>query len=97
MPKPTLPRRAQMLLPLIVLLTSCAAPVTPPSPEPARIPVLPAEARQSLLETPSECLPSCRAGLTRARACWQALLMTDALPEGCANESPIGYSPKAQR
>ena len=92
MHKPTLPRRALTLLPLIALLTSCAAPVMPPSPEPARIPVLPPQARQSLLSTPSECLPSCKVGLTHARACWRALLMNEAPPEGCANELPTDYS-----
>lgn len=92
MPKERSPRRALMLLPLIALLVSCASPVTPPSVEPARRPVLAPQARQSVLATPSECSPSCRAGLTRARACWQALLTNEAMPDGCASELPTDYS-----
>jgi len=92
MPKPTLPRRALLLLPLLLLLTSCAAPVTPPSPEPARVPVLPPQARQTLLATPSACLPTCSDGLTRERACWQKSLTSAVPPASCVSAPTTDYS-----
>ncbi|CAJ0740789.1 hypothetical protein R76696_03141 [Ralstonia mannitolilytica] len=57
------------LVPLTLLLTSCAhespsswQPVAPPA-----IPPLPAQARVSLVETPSMCSSTCSAGLTALR------------------------------
>lgn len=58
-----------MLVPPTLLLTSCAhelpsswQPVAPPA-----IPPLPAQARVSLVETPSMCSSTCSAGLTALR------------------------------
>lgn len=59
-----------MLAPLALLLSSCACelPSLPLPLVPPAIPPLPAEARQP--ETPSMCLPTCSAGLTRERENW---------------------------
>lgn len=60
--------RALILLGLLTLAAGCASrsPVSPPVVvQPARIPPLPAQARQPT--PPSECLPTCSAGLMRLR------------------------------
>ena len=51
---------ALMLMPLMLLIASCANPspvIVPATPLP-----LPAQARVSQIPTPSECLPTCSAG-----------------------------------
>lgn len=60
--------RGAMLLPLALLLMGCAQPsiVSAPPPAPPRIPVLPSEARVSLVPIPSVCLPSCSQGIQRS-------------------------------
>lgn len=98
MPRDSSPRRALTLLLLTVLLTSCAVPVTPPSVAPAAVPALPPQARQTLLVTPSECLPTCSAGLTRERECWRKSLMNEAPPASCVSVPSTDYSlPAAER
>ena len=61
-------RLGATLLPLALLLMGCAQPsiVSAPPPEPPRIPVLPSEARVSLVAVPSICLPSCSQGTQRS-------------------------------
>lgn len=58
-------RLVLMLTLLVVLVSGCALPLQPPEPQAAAIPPLPPQARQPT--PPSECLPSCSAGLTRLR------------------------------
>ncbi|KVN36836.1 hypothetical protein WJ63_35180 [Burkholderia pyrrocinia] len=69
-------RRALMPLLLLLLLTACASKSPYSSSVPA-IPPLPPEARQPA--TPSICLPTCSAGLTRERESWQESLTNVAL------------------
>ena len=52
---------------LALLVSGCAVPISPPPNEPERFPELSPQGRVSLIPIPSECLPSCLAGLTRAR------------------------------
>lgn len=54
------------------LLTGCAVPPKSPPAVPARIPALPTQARQPA--TPSECLPTCLANLTKERGFMQKRL-----------------------
>ncbi len=70
-------RRALMLMPLLLLLTACANNSPRTSSVPA-IPPLPPEARQPA--TPSICLPTCSAGLTKLRESWQKSLTTEVSP-----------------
>jgi hypothetical protein len=73
-------RSAMLLLPLL-LLAGCPAslPLSPPRHvEPPAIPPLPATARQP--QTPSECLPTCSAGLTKLRESWRQQLTLPASP-----------------
>ncbi|SCB10369.1 hypothetical protein GA0116996_101668 [Cupriavidus alkaliphilus] len=74
----TMPRL--MLAPLALLLSSCACelPSLPQLPAPPAIPALPAEARQP--ETPSMCLPTCSAGLTRERGIWLSMPIAPGSP-----------------
>lgn len=74
-----------MLAPLSLLLSSCACEPSglPRPPAPPAIPPLPAEARQP--ETPSMCLPTCSAGLTRERGIWLSMPIAPALPVKHAN------------
>lgn len=69
------PRRHALMLPLLgMLLTSCAneLPISSPPVAPPAIPPLPAQARVSLVETPSMCSSTCSAGLTKLRDSWLA-------------------------
>ncbi len=61
--------RVLMLVPLVLLLTGCASefPSSLPPVMPPAIPPLPAQARASLVETPSMCSSTCSAGLTALR------------------------------
>lgn len=52
---------------LALLVSGCATHILPPPSEPERFPELPPTGRVSQIPIPSECLPSCLAGLTRAR------------------------------
>jgi len=68
------PRNKLRLLPLMLLLpalllTACAheSPDLSPPPEHPAIPPLPAQARVSLVATPSMCSSTCSAGLTALR------------------------------
>ena len=62
----SLPWKLNSML-LALLVSGCAAPISPPPSEPERFPELPPSGRVSLIPIPSECSPSCLAGLTRAR------------------------------
>ncbi|CAG9172311.1 hypothetical protein CURE108131_10945 [Cupriavidus respiraculi] len=59
---------------LALLLIGCAteSPSWSPPVEPARIPALPAQARQPAV--PSECLPTCSSALTVERGSWLNML-----------------------
>lgn len=61
--------RVLMLALLALLLTGCVHELTSSSPPvaPPAIPPLPAQARVSLVETPSMCSSTCSAGLTSLR------------------------------
>lgn len=59
---------------LALMVSACAAPTAQPPAEPERIPELPAQGRVSLVPNPSECSPTCLAGLTRARKSSEATL-----------------------
>ena len=83
--KPYSATRRALALPLLLLLTACAAPPQPLPSAPVRsvqIPPLPAYARQP---TPSVCLPSCLDALTIERLSWQKLLTPPESPGGLAN------------
>lgn len=75
-------RRAQMLLPLLLLLTACASKSTGSS-NARGIPPLRPEARQPA--TPSICLPTCSAALTSARENWRNTLTVPASPASSAS------------
>ena len=81
MPKLRICARSVTLLLLVLLVTACATPSPPPAPvvvQPARIPPLPQEARQPT--PPSDCSPTCSAGLTRLRSELQNMLTPPAPP-----------------
>ncbi len=75
-------RRPLMLLLQMLLLTGCAS-RSPHSSPTSGVPALRPEARQPA--TPSICLPTCSAGLTRARESWQRSLTSEASPAGKAS------------
>lgn len=75
-------RRALMPMLLLLLLTACAD-RSPRSSRMLDVPPLRPEARQPA--TPSICLPTCSAGLTRERESWQRSLTSDASPASSAN------------
>ena len=75
-------RRALTPLPLLLLLTACAS-RSPSSSKAPDIPPLRPETRQPA--TPSICLPTCSAGLTRERESWQKSLTNAASPASSAS------------
>lgn len=80
------PARVLMLLALLLMLTGCAhkQPTPPVSGVPASvIPPLPKTSRQP--EPPSECAPSCAAGLSQELNSWPALPMPPARPASSAS------------
>lgn len=70
---------------LALLLSACGT--RPPAPpfEPARNPVLPSQARASLVPTPLGCSLTCSAGLTNERETWRNTLTGSGLPVSPAN------------
>ena len=89
--KHNLPRL--LLTALTALLASCSASIPPlplPSVKPPRIPVLPSQARQP--PTPSECLPSCSAGLERELRSLSDLLTAPTSLVPPASNTPTDYS-----
>ena len=71
--------RAPMLMMLAALATACSSVSPPLSPQPVappRIPALSPLSRQPAI--PSECLPTCSAGLIKERDSW---LSTPMLPD----------------
>ena len=67
------------LLTLLAVACSSVSPaLLPPPVKPPAIPALPPQARQPV--TPSACLPTCSAGLTKLRATWLALPMNAEQP-----------------
>ncbi len=71
-----------MLALLVLLLSACAHELINSSPQvaPPAIPPLPAQARVSLVETPSMCSSTCSAGLTALRESLANMLTTSRLP-----------------
>ena len=80
MAKPEKMLRAGTLLLLALSAAACSPtlPVIAPPPAPPQIPALPPQARQPA--TPSICLPTCSAGLTRERESWRNSLMLPTQP-----------------
>lgn len=74
MAKHALHRWKLISLGLALTVSACAAPISQPPAEPERFPELPAQGRVSLVPIPSECSPTCLAGLTRARKSSEATL-----------------------
>ena len=81
-PPPFVRKSTLFALMLVWLLTSCANPHPPLSPQPVRsvqIPPLPQAARQP--QTPSACLGGCLQSLTNLRESWRKALIEAAQPD----------------
>jgi hypothetical protein len=75
--------KPKLVMLLLCLTAGCSSPPSATSVEPARIPPLPPEARQP--PTPSWCLPTCSAALSRERMTWRSLLENEAQPAPSAS------------
>ncbi len=71
---------------LALTASGCATSTAPPPSEPETFPELPAQGRVSLIPIPSECSPTCLAGLTRARKSSEAMLTGSGLLAPSASE-----------
>lgn len=72
---------------LVLMVSGCAASIVPPPSEPETFPELPPQGRVSLIPIPSECSPTCLAGLMRARKSSEATLTGSGLLAPSASEA----------
>ncbi|MNY27686.1 hypothetical protein D3C86_1616110 [compost metagenome] len=75
--------RLNLAMLLLCLTAGCSSPPSATSAKPAEIPPLPPQARQP--PTPSWCLPTCSAALSRDRKIWRGLLESGAPPAPSAS------------
>lgn len=83
---------------LVLMVSGCATHMPQPPNEPERFPDLPPTGRVSQIPIPSECLPSCLAGLTRARKSSEDMLTGSGLLVPSASEAGTpDYAPPLGR